>query len=113
MIKKEEKMIIGKIKIPLTQAQENHFNTVEWLTDPMDHRREGRTHVLAAVTIAHAVKYPHQWILLKNHNDFPKSDQELLAYIKSMIYSNGPKIEKKFNYKKTASKIYIRYTGGK
>ena len=64
-------MLIGKIKIPLTDTQVNHFNTAVWLNDFDKGMREGRSTVLAAAFIFIAIHKPYTWIEVQDHLSSP------------------------------------------
>jgi len=49
------------MEIKLTKDQQNKYEGIKWLTDPMGPRGSGRTYLLALSFISHAIYYG-MWI---------------------------------------------------
>jgi len=69
----------------LTPGQLKKFDAILWLTDPVRHKRTGRTYLLAVAYITHSKKYD-MWVDISNHGHMNvESSKELINTIQAIV----------------------------
>ena len=73
----------------LTPDQSEKFEAIKWLTDPMGHRGQGRTELLALAYVQHAINY-RTCVDVTNHGmDNEQNRKELLERCASVVHRIG------------------------
>lgn len=76
-------------------------DTLEWLLDPIEHRREGRSFALACAYIKIAVKHKGMWIEFRDHFPSTQADIRLGHEIYTIIERTSKALDN-FEFKNSA-----------
>lgn len=74
--------------IKLNEVQRKSLSAILWLTNPIHHRSEGRTTLLAHAFITHALNYPETRIDVRDHYPNRQSNFRLMRMIQDMVSSD-------------------------
>jgi hypothetical protein len=75
-----------------------NLETLLWLLDPNAYRRSGRSYTMAVAYVNIAMKYPGQWIYVRDHYPNHMADTFLLGTIKRWCRENLKKTPVEFKY---------------
>lgn len=69
----------------LSEKQREYYGAITWLTDPVQYRAEGRSVLLAAIFIKHAVNNPGMRIDIRDHKVYRQNNSQFMNLIRSLI----------------------------
>jgi len=73
-----------ELKISLTKEQAKHFESIQWLTNPMGPRGSGRTYLLALSFIVHSLNF-RTWVIIYDH-EYPNTKRDLVHQIERIVF---------------------------